>query len=294
MQSQTVKEQAVFEHAPGQIVAHIRSSRPALLPAEQAVASVFLVHTQQIVELSSQQVAELAGASRATVVRTCQSLGYSGYQQLRVLLARDAGYASTDQRPKAAGAAGTVADAFVQVGNAVTSMAALLDPAAVSGAVRAIAAAGRMLVVGNGLSAPLAADMAARLSAIGRPAESPLDVIGQQIAARLLGPSDVLLIMSGSGANSSTVRVAKAAIDARATLVVITAFARSPLAAMADFSLVVGMGDLSFREEVTVTSRIPQTILMEGLIAALTEELGPKAAAAKALALEVISGNLDE
>lgn len=289
-----MKDHPMTEYAPGQILAHIRSSRPALLPAEQAVAAVFLSHTQKIIELSSQQVAELAGASRATVVRACQSLGYSGYQQLRVLLARDAGYASPEPRAKAIGAPGMVADAFVQVGNAVTSMAALLDPDAVTGAVQAMAGAGRMLVVGNGLSAPLAADMAARLSAIGRPAESSLDVIGQQIAARLLTPEDVLLIISGSGANSSTLRVAKAALDAHATLVVITAFARSPLSAMADFSLVVGMGDLSFREEVTVTSRIPQTILMEGLIAALTEELGEKAAAAKALTLEIISENLDE
>lgn len=284
----------MIEHAPGQVVAHIRSSRPSLLPAEQAVAAVFLAHTQKIVELSSQQVADLAGASRATVVRTCQSLGFSGYQQLRVLLARDAGYASTDQRPKVVGAPGMVADTFVQVGQAVATMAALLDPDAVTGSVQAMAQAGRMLVVGNGLSAPLAADMASRLSAIGRPAESSLDVIGQQISARLLAPSDLLLIISGSGANSSSLRVAQAAKDAGAALVAITAFARSPLAAMADFSLVVGMGDLSFREEVTVTSRIPQTILMEGLIAALSEELGEKAKAAKALALEVISGNLDE
>ncbi|MEV8144123.1 MurR/RpiR family transcriptional regulator [Specibacter sp. NPDC078709] len=284
----------MIEHAPGQVVAHIRSARPSLLPAEQAVAAVFLAHTQKIVELSSQQVADLAGASRATVVRTCQSLGFSGYQQLRVLLARDAGYASTDQRPKVVGAAGMVADTFVQVGQAVATMAALLDPDAVTGSVKAMAQAGRMLVVGNGLSAPLATDMASRLSAIGRPAESSLDVIGQQISARLLAPSDLLLIISGSGANSSSLRVAQAAKDAGATLVAITAFARSPLAAKANFSLVVGMGDLSFREEVTVTSRIPQTILMEGLIAALSEELGEKAKAAKALALEVISGNLDE
>lgn len=88
--------------------------------------------------------------------------------------------------------------------------------------------------------------------------------------------------------------MAQAAKDAGATLVAITAFARSPLAAMADISLVAGMGDLSFREEVTVTSRIPQTILMAGLIAALSEELAEVATAAKALALEVISGNLDE
>lgn len=289
-----MKGQPVTEHAPGLVVARIRSLRPSLLPAEQAVAAVFLEHTQRIVELSSQQVADLAGASRATVVRTAQSLGYSGYQQLRVLLARDAGYADPVPRPKSVGAAGMVTDAFVQVGRAVTSMTALLDPAAVTGAVKAMAAAGRVVVVGNGLSAPLASDMAARLSAIGRPAESPLDVIGQQISARLLTPSDAVLIISGSGANVSSLRVAQAAKEAGATLVAITAFTRSPLAAEADFSLVVGMGELSFREEVTVTSRIPQSILMEGLIAALTEELGERATTAKALALEIISGNLDE
>ncbi|WP_054011753.1 MurR/RpiR family transcriptional regulator [Arthrobacter sp. ERGS1:01] len=284
----------MIDHSPGQVLARIRSVQPSLLPAEQAVAAALLEHAEQIVELSSQQLAELAGASRATVVRTCQSLGYSGYQQLRVLLARDAGYAATPDKPAGVGPAGMVVDTFTQVGRAVASMTALLDPDAVAGTVKATAAARRMLVVGNGLSAPLAQDMAARLSAIGRPAESPVDVIGQQIAARLLGPEDLLLIISGSGANSSTLRVAQAALDAGATLVVITAFARSPLAALARYSLVVGMGELSFREEVTVTTRIPQTILMEGLIAALTEELGSRAAEAKALALEVISANVGE
>ena len=78
---------------PGEVIATIRSLLPSLLPTEQAVAAVLLARSADIVELSSQQVADLAGASRATVVRTCQSLGYTGYQQLRVLLARDAGYA---------------------------------------------------------------------------------------------------------------------------------------------------------------------------------------------------------
>ena len=76
---------------PGEVMATIRSLLPSLLPTEQSVAQVLLSRSNEIVELSSQQVADLAGASRATVVRTCQSLGFSGYQQLRVLLARDAG-----------------------------------------------------------------------------------------------------------------------------------------------------------------------------------------------------------
>ena len=89
-------EQGKVGHAPGKVLATIRSLLPSLLPAEQAVASVLLERAAQVVELSSQQVAELSGASRATVVRTCQSLGFTGYQQLRVLIARDAGYPGTE------------------------------------------------------------------------------------------------------------------------------------------------------------------------------------------------------
>lgn len=282
------------ELQPGEVLATIRSLLPSLLPTERAVAQVLLERSRDIVELSSQQVAELAGASRATVVRTAQSLGFSGYQQLRVLLARDAGYSTPPPRSAAVGPAASVSAVFAHVGQNVAAMVALLDPDAVASAVEAIATAGRLLVVGNGLSAPLALDAAARLTSIGRPAEAPLDVIGQQISARLLKPGDVLLVMSGSGANAATMRAAEAAIEATATVIVVTAFARSPLASLAAINLVVGMPSMSFQDEVTLTTRIPQVILLEGLVAAVTERLGASAAQAKDLALAVIGNNLAE
>lgn len=281
---------------PGQVIATIRSLLPSLLPTEQAVASVLLARSSEIVELSSQQVADAAGASRATVVRTCQSLGFSGYQQLRVLLARDAGYepANADPAVVGVGAAGIVGDAFRHVAAGVTGMVALLDDGAVTEAVESLATAGRVVVVGNGLSAPLALDAAARFTSIGRAAEAPQDVIGQQITARLLAASDVLLVISGSGSNASTLRVADAAVAAGATVIAVTAFARSPLTQIAAVNLVVTMPDLTFRDEITLTSRLPQAILIEGLVAALTQRLGADAVRAKSLALDVISDNLAE
>lgn len=276
---------------PGGVLAHIRSVLPSLLPTEQAVAGVFLDRAGDVVELSSQQVAELAGASRATVVRTCQSLGYTGYQQLRVLLARDAGPPPTpDALPGTPGA--RVASTFAHVAASVPAMVALLDHNDVANAVEALATAGRIVVVGNGLSAPLAVDAAARLVSIGRRAEAPPDVIGQQVSARQLTPGDALLVISGSGANGASVRAAEAARRGGATVVLVTAFGRSPLTTSADICLVVGMPDLTFHDELTLTSRIPQVILLEGLLAALAQRLGPEAAAAAALTLEVVSANL--
>ncbi|GMA24620.1 transcriptional regulator [Luteimicrobium album] len=306
---------------PGEVIATIRSLLPSLLPTEQAVAQVLLARSAEIVELSSQQVAELAGASRATVVRTCQSLGFSGYQQLRVLLARDAAVAATAHdgtgsatrtgsptaddgtpgaRPAAAGSgsartpSGIVEDTFRQVAAGVVGMVALLDGDEVARAVEAIATARRVVVVGNGLSGPLALDAAARLTGAGRPAEAPFDVINQQITARLLAPEDVLLVISGSGSNAASLRSADAAVAAGATVIAVTAFARSPLTQLAGTNLVVTMPDLTFRDEITLASRLPQAILVEGLVAAVTARLGESAVRAKALALDAISDNLAE
>jgi RpiR family transcriptional regulator, carbohydrate utilization regulator len=281
---------------PGEVIATIRSLLPSLLPTEQAVAAVLLARSADIVELSSQQVADLAGASRATVVRTCQSLGYTGYQQLRVLLARDAGYAGTPEPAPAAAppadAAGIVAATFHAIAAAADGMTALLDRDEVARSVEALATAGRLVVVGNGLSAPLAQDAAARLVSIGRPAEAPMDVIGQQISARLLSPGDALLAISGSGSNAATVASARAATTAGATVISVTAFARSPLTTSSTVSLVVTAPELTFQDELTLASRLPHAILIEGLVAAVTKRLGEAAAVAKNLALDVISENL--
>ncbi|GAB3557185.1 MurR/RpiR family transcriptional regulator [Spelaeicoccus albus] len=281
---------------PGGVIAAIRSQAPSLLPAEQAVAGVLLGRSSDIVEMTSTQVADLAGASRATVVRTCQALGFSGYQQLRVMLARDAAFTvpagAADGDGEGPGA--IVARTFSQVGSAVDAMTAILDPDAVAAAVALLASARRVVVVGNGLSATLAADAAGRLTSIGRDAQAPSDAIAQQVAARLLGTGDLLLVISGSGSSTLSLQSVRAAASAGAGVVAVTAFSHSPIATAADIALIVGMPDLSFASELTATTRIPQAILIEGLIAATTHDLGDDAARAKAIALEVVGDSLAE
>ncbi|NUU05133.1 MurR/RpiR family transcriptional regulator [Leifsonia sp. C5G2] len=282
------------EQRPGAVIATIRSLLPSLLPTEQAVAAVLLERSSEIVELSSQQVADLSGASRATVVRTCQSLGFTGYQQLRVLLARDAAALPPTSAPAPTDAAGIVSHTFTQLSGRVPDMLALLDADAVERAVTLLAKARRVVVAGNGLSAPLAMDAAARLTSIGRPADVQLDVIGQQITARLLQPGDLLLAISGSGSNAATLGTVAAAKAAGAEVIAVTAFGRSPIAQSAPPALVVTMPDLTFRDEITLASRLPQAILIEGLVAATTDRLGETATRAKSLALDAIGANLAE
>lgn len=281
--------------APGGVTAHIRSMAASLQPTERAVAELMLRKPEAVIEMSSQQVAEEAGASRATVVRTCQSLGFGGYQQLRVMLARDLGTVrapavTTDPETPSA----TVRACFEGVRDSLPAMTALLTDKGLAQAVELLAGAARVLVCGNGLSAPLAQLCAQRLTSLGMVADAPADGIAQQVAARHLRPGDCLLVISGSGANETTLRVAAAARDAGVSVVLITAFGRSPLTGSADVTLVVGMRDPTFRDELTVTTRIPQFILLEGLVAGVAHRLGETGVAAHAVTMTVVSRNLGE
>lgn len=286
------------EATPGEVVARIRSELTSLLPTERAVAEVFVTQPDAVIEMSAQQVAALAGASRATVVRTCQSLGYSGYQQLRVMLARDLGpsvrAAKTDGPVEPATVDAVVRECFAEVGRSLPAMTALLDEDDVRRAVELLAGARRVLVCGNGLSAPLAALLAQRLVSLGRVADAPTDGIAQQVAARHLGASDALVVISGSGANDASLRCAEAARAAGAAVLLVTSFGRSPLTGQADVGLVVGMRDLTFRDELTVTSRIPHFILIEALVAGVVRQLGAEAEAAHARTMSVVGQNLVE
>ncbi len=285
----------VSEQVPGGIGARIRSLLPTLLPTERAVAEVLLTRPADVIEMSSQQVAQVAGASRATVVRTCQSLGFSGYQQLRVMLARDLG---ANPAPAATGvpssSAGVVRASFSQVAESIPAMTALLADADIDRAVEMLAAADRIVVIGNGLSGPLAQLAVQRLAGLGLFAEGPTDVIGQQVSARHLGPRGVLMVVSGSGANDATIRAVRAARRAAGKVLLVTAFARSPIAIEADLTLVVGMRDLTFRDELIVTTRIPQFILLEGLITAVSRQLGEAGETAHAATVELLGDNLTE
>lgn len=283
--------------AASEVAARIGSLLPSLLPAERQVAQVLLDRAADAAELSSQQVADLAATSRATVVRTAQSLGYSGYQQLRVLLARDAllhRQASASADPGVHGVAAATFARFHQIQDNAVRMTALLDADQVTRAVSRLARAGRILVVGHGLSRSLAIDVTARLVRLGLQAEQLSDRMDQVVVTRLLGSDDVVLVISGSGAHSDSLSLAREAASGEPGLIVITAFARSPIAQLADVLLVVGMPDSSFTDELTETTRIPQAILVEGLMASLREQLGERGRRAAAVALSAVSDHVQE
>ncbi|MEV4668254.1 MurR/RpiR family transcriptional regulator [Microbacterium sp. LWO12-1.2] len=266
-----------------------------LQPAERRVAELIVESADAVVEWTAQELAERAGVGRATVVRACQSFGYRGYPQLRVALAAELGSGQgetgVDHGPSVLGRMRSEID---RVASSLPALASLLDADAVAEAVRISASARRVLVLANGLSSPIANDLAMRLTAAGRSAEFIADAIAQQIAARHLTTDDVCLIVSGSGANEASLRVATAAARGGATVIALTSFATSALTEVASVSLVIAPTGVSFRDELQHASRVAFLVFAEVFAAAVTTERGEDAVQARAHVLEVVSENLGE
>ena len=67
----------------------LERSKGQLRQAEQLVADYVLNKPGVVVKASISEVATLAGTSDATVLRCCRRLGYDGFPEFKLALARD-------------------------------------------------------------------------------------------------------------------------------------------------------------------------------------------------------------
>lgn len=264
---------------------------PSLQPIEQRVAHAILEDMDFVLHATADQLAAKVGTSRTSVIRTAKALGYDGYQQLRVALTQELA-----QRPRQLPDAdstyvGRMAAEIASFSNYVQGLTALLDERELTATVESLVGAKRVLVIGNGLSAPLAHTMALRLTSIGRPAEFVGEAMGQHIAATQLDSDCVCLVVSGSGATTLTLNAATAADTAGATIIALTSFTSSPLAEHADYTLVIPSPDGTFRAELADASRVAFLLVLEALVTLVDSRL--EDSDARSTVLSVLQSAMD-
>lgn len=275
--------------------ARIAMLAPSLQPSERRVAETVAEDIEASIERTAQEVADLAGVGRATVIRTAQSLGYEGYPQLRVALTREVALGTPTSRDGDDDTMlGTLRSAIDHFAGRLGQTTSAMTEETLDRFVRVLDEAPRLLIAANGLSSPLGSDLAMRLISAGRPAEYLPDTLGQQIAATHLGPGSACLVLSGSGANRASVDVAAAARASGATVLAITSFPRSAVAELADVALVVAPIDATFRDELVHTSRAALMLVTESVVGLLVARRGDRAQQARSATLAVISGSLSD
>ncbi|GAB3845660.1 MurR/RpiR family transcriptional regulator [Nesterenkonia populi] len=253
------------EHLPA--TTRLSSALNTLLPSETKVAREVLQDAAAAVDSTAQQLADRVGVARSTVVRTCRKLGYEGYPQFRVALARETP-TGHDAVESAAEDGADMAPWPAEARRLTPGLERAMDAVSREQAdrvVELICSAESIFVAANGQSAPTAMDLAYRLLSEGHRVSTMTDVLSQQIAARQLGGEDVCIVISPSGLNELSVRVAQAAASSEATLVVMTSNTDSPAAKLADEVLNIVPPLNTFWNELEFVSRLHYAVAAEVL-----------------------------
>ena len=226
---------------PSAILDQVRRSLAQLSPAEKRVAEQVLAHPRTVLGDPIADIAKAAGVSQPTVIRFCRSLGCDGLSDFKLRLASGLSGTLPVTHTQVTGADSMNELGAKVLGNTASAILHVrenLNRDAIDRAIELLLAAGRIELHAVGHSAVVAQDAQLKFLRFGLSTVAYNDPRVQQLAARVLRPGDVALLISSSGKLPELLTVAELAHERGAAVVAITA-ANSPLARKADVALIV-------------------------------------------------------
>jgi DNA-binding MurR/RpiR family transcriptional regulator len=266
--TEPARERPAADRSPTTVRA--RGLLPSLSPAEQRVAQVIIDHAATASGLTISDLADRARSSETTVIRFCRAMGFSGYSQLRLTLAGEAGRVSEAGTGDEPAADISETDELAQVvkkiafadARAVEETAVQIDIAVLEQVVDLVVAARRVDIYGVGASAFVAGDFQQKLHRIGRIAYAWSDVHMALTSAALLDERDVAFGISHTGTTLDTIDAFAEAGRRGARTVALTNFPKSPIAGVADLVLTTAARETTFRSG-AMASRLAQLTVID-------------------------------
>ena len=276
----------VLQPDPGSsILGQIRRAREQLSPAELRVAEHVLARPRDVLNEPIAEIARAAQVSQPTVIRFCRSLGCEGLSDFKLRLA--------------SGLTGTVPvthtqvqqdDSVVELGakvlgntaSAILAVRSQLNRDMIDRAIGLLQDARRIEFFARSYYGVVAQDAQYKFMRFGLPCGVHVEPRLQQLAAELLSPGDVVIIISASGNLPELMAIAERARERGARVIAITA-GQSPLARKADAVLIVDhVEDLA--TQVPMVSRILHLLMIDILAVGVAMRRNPASLDAAAAA----------
>jgi RpiR family transcriptional regulator, carbohydrate utilization regulator len=248
----------------------LRGLYPSLKTALRKVADVILRQPEMAIYASVNEVAAAATVSEATVMRFCRILGFKGFQDFKIALAREMVIPSPRFHEEVGGEGDDDTAAVGKVFRANTlalqDTLEILDIKAMKEAAQLLLAARQILVVGVGGSGPAVTYTGNRFLLLGLNATRCTDFYLMLMAASLLSGEDVVLAISNLGTTREIVETVGIAREKQARVMCITNNSLSPLARICNPVLVTASREVTLPEE-AVASLVCQIAVLDALFA---------------------------
>ena len=238
------------------IQAHIRAELPDLPRKARRIAELIVDRPESVIHMSITEVAEECEVSEGSVVAFCQRFGATGFQELKIQIARNL---------------------IEPVRLIQEDLHEGDDPETAADHVFAAHAASlaetRRVLSGDALAlAVLYIKKARRVEVYGVGSSAPIDSHVQAVSAGMTGPEVATITVSHTGSTVETVLATRLAREAGAMTIGITRLGKSPLAAHCEVLLHTVANETRYRPE-AMSSRVAQLAIIDTLVSccALTD-----------------------
>ncbi len=269
--------ESTFRSGPGVngILARVRELQNELPPKARQIAELVIARPEPFIHMSITEVAEACGVSEGTIVSFCRRVGVRGFQELKIMLARDLiePVRLIQEDLHRGDDPATVTDhIFAAHAASLQETRRLLSMDALAQAATLLRQARRVEIYGIGSSAPIAQDLSYRLLQLGLAANAIVDSHVQAVSAGMTGPEVATVTVSHSGSTVETVLATRLAQAAGARTIGITRLGKSPLAAHCEVLLYTVANETRYRPE-AMSSRVAQLAIIDTLVSccALTD-----------------------
>ena len=211
----------------------IKEHYPLLTKSEKKVADLILTSGKTIIYSTMSDIKEKTKVGDATIIRFCQKLGFSGFSDLKIEIAKE-DFSQKKEQPSSGKYYDEIANNLTE---ALHSTARLLNEEKLDEAIQLISEANHLYIFGVGSSGNTSLDLESMFLRVGVQAKAVLDPHFQAQVASLLKEGDIIVAFSLSGKTKDTFDSVEIAKKNGAKILAITNYIHSPIGQTADLVL---------------------------------------------------------
>ncbi len=251
------------------VIAKIHNVFKNLTDTEQKIASYILEFPENVVNMTSKELASACGTVPSAVNRMCKSIGVEGFAKLKISLATAVGNEGFNEKNIPFNKEDNSKIIFEKVFNSgintLKSTYQMIDFSKIDEISKIFSSAQRIFIFGVGTSSVVAVDAAYRFSQLDVQAYAYTDILQMNVMANNMKNGDVAFGISHSGRTKAVVDAMRSAKEAGAITIALTSFTKSLLYTESDFSISVYADEKNYPVE-AVSARIAHMCVVDALM----------------------------
>lgn len=251
----------------------IKTEYNNLTAKEKTVADYILKNYEKVVTMTTAELADAAGVVKSVIVRCCQSLGFSGYAQLKLSLSRELARNEQfnyipyiDAKDKPTDIMDKIFSANIKT---LHDTIENLDKKMLENVVNLLEKANNIYIYGIGTSSGIVCDFQYRLMQLGYTAFCFTDISHMKVSTLNIKKGDVAIGISNSGRTMATVDTLKLARAKGAKTVCLTAYPNSEITEQSDYPIVIYTDEIQYPIE-AISARIAHISVLDAITVSLS------------------------